>query len=157
MIAATATTTAGSSHLDILASPVALSRATHAAIIQQKAAGRSLGRRPRCRTGPASRQPNAIRLSSRLQLESASRPDSPLLAFSRHARLGAGEIAAGRLDVGDGLDFLKDLQRRPIGGNRFRQPLLVVLAHAKLAQRIAEVVLGPGPLDRHIRAGSDLE
>src|SRR5215470_16737677 len=75
----------------------------------------------------------------------ALRPRGLLLPFAGHARFGAGEIAARGLDVGHGLGFLEHLQRRPIGGNRFRQPLLVALAHAELTQGIAEVVLGPGP------------
>src|SRR5437588_148729 len=89
-------------------------------------------------TGRGSQQRPPAMLSHR-----PSRPHGLLLPVSRHARFGAGEIAAGRLDVGRGLDLLEHLQCRPIGGNRFRQPLLVALAHAKLAQRVAEVVLGP--------------
>src|SRR5206468_1978170 len=76
---------------------------------------------------------------------------------SHHARFDAGEVAARRLDVGSGLDLLEHLQRRPTGVSRFGEPLRTALAPAKLAERIAEVVLSLGPLDRHVRAGSDLE
>src|SRR5262245_676963 len=86
-----------------------------------------------------------------------SRSHSLLLPASRHARFDAGEIAACRLNVGGGLDLLEHLQRRPTGVSCFREPLGTALAPAQLAECIAEVVLGLGPLERHVGTGSNLE